>query len=156
MYVARSCARDNKNHTNATYRAVVIFNLAINGVNLFGIALTIAGGAYYSYVEYQSKTQRTAASTTLFPATQEAAQPLLQPDSLYVHDEYEKAKKSPLPRDESHFGNPFDYSVGPMEKQQRERSQSLHKRGQSLATNSIAGFRYPMTPTFAVGTTSTE
>ena len=36
-------------------RAVVIFNLHINFVNLMGIALTILGGAWYSYIEVMSR-----------------------------------------------------------------------------------------------------
>ena len=36
-------------------RAVFVFDLHINFINFLGIALTIAGGAFYSYVEYSSK-----------------------------------------------------------------------------------------------------
>lgn len=39
-------------------RAVFIFNLTINGLNLLGITSTIAGGAYYSYVEYTNKQEQ--------------------------------------------------------------------------------------------------
>lgn len=35
--------------------AVIIFNLQINFVNLMGIALTIFGGAWYSYIEVMSR-----------------------------------------------------------------------------------------------------
>lgn len=35
----------------------MIFNLHINFVNFVGIALTIAGGAFYSYVEFSAKQQ---------------------------------------------------------------------------------------------------
>lgn len=35
--------------------AVFVFDLHINFVNFVGIALTIAGGAFYSYVEYSNK-----------------------------------------------------------------------------------------------------
>lgn len=35
--------------------SVVIFHLSITGLHLFGVAVTISGGAYYSYVEYTTK-----------------------------------------------------------------------------------------------------
>lgn len=43
-------------------RAVFIFNLQINFINFLGIALTIAGGAFYSYVEYSSKAKTATSS----------------------------------------------------------------------------------------------
>jgi hypothetical protein len=44
----------------------MIFDLHINFVNFLGIALTIAGGAFYSYVEYSAK-QQNAQSGTVSP-----------------------------------------------------------------------------------------
>lgn len=47
---------------HAQPRAVILFNLAINGTNLLGIGLTILGGAYYSYIEYRSKAKPSSSS----------------------------------------------------------------------------------------------
>lgn len=35
--------------------AVIIFNLSLSPMNLFGITLTLAGGAFYAKVELQEK-----------------------------------------------------------------------------------------------------
>lgn len=42
----------------------MIFNLHINFINFLGIALTIAGGAFYSYVEYAAKQKPPLVSPT--------------------------------------------------------------------------------------------
>lgn len=34
---------------------MAIFHLRIDGLNALGISITMAGGAYYSYVEYMAK-----------------------------------------------------------------------------------------------------
>lgn len=76
---------------------MIIFNLVINGTNLVGIALTIAGGAYYSYIEYQSKQAR-AAGVALPPPSPLPGTPSAMSLSLPGagrHAYYEKL--SPLP-----------------------------------------------------------
>lgn len=44
--------------------AVLIFHLHINLTNLFGITLTLAGGAAYAKVEYDAKQARSVAVPT--------------------------------------------------------------------------------------------
>ena len=34
---------------------MAIFNLSVSGANALGIAMTIAGGAWYAWVEYEEK-----------------------------------------------------------------------------------------------------
>jgi hypothetical protein len=48
---------------HASYRAVFVFDLHINFINFLGIALTIAGGAFYSYVEYSGKNKMATSPT---------------------------------------------------------------------------------------------
>lgn len=43
--------------------AVFMFDLNITTMNAAGILFTLAGGAWYGYVDYQEKKQRTVSST---------------------------------------------------------------------------------------------
>lgn len=127
--------------------AVVLFNLTINGVNLIGISLTIAGGAYYSYVEYKSKQTPTPAGVSNAPPLSPAA---LGVSSTPMDGHYYE-KLSPRP---DQYTNPF-LSIDNMQnnntqtppRQQKHAGMStsstnnekntMHRRG-----NSLAGYQY--------------
>ena len=38
--------------------AMAVFNLSVSRANALGIAITIAGGAWYAWVEYEEKARR--------------------------------------------------------------------------------------------------
>lgn len=118
--------------------AVILFNLTINGVNLIGISLTIAGGAYYSYVEYKSKQSPTPAGVSSAPPLSPAAVGMT-PSAGDNHHYYEKL--SPRP---DQYSNPFlsvdqNVQTPPRHNAMAESEKSsMHRRG-----NSLAGFQYP-------------
>ena len=96
----------------------MIFNLTINGLNLLGITSTIAGGAYYSYVEYtnkQQQQQQAAQHPAMLSvrADDGSSEPLLPvfspalPSPTAVMSE--KAPLSPLPQAER-LGQPVNSS----------------------------------------------
>ena len=94
----------------------MIFNLTINGLNLLGITSTIAGGAYYSYVEYTNKQQQQAVQHPAMlsvRANNGSSEPLLPvfspalPSPTAVMSE--KATLSPLPQ-AGGLGQPMDAS----------------------------------------------
>lgn len=117
--------------------AVVLFNLTINGVNLIGISLTIAGGAYYSYVEYKSKQGPSPAGVSSAPPLSPAA--LSHSGSPGDrHHYYEKL--SPRP---DQYSNPFlsvaqDVQTPPRHVTVETEKNNMHRRG-----NSLASFQYP-------------
>ena len=43
---------------------MAIFNLSVSRMNALGIAVTIAGGAWYAWVEYEEKMRRCSISTS--------------------------------------------------------------------------------------------
>ncbi|KAF9924506.1 UAA transporter, partial [Modicella reniformis] len=47
--------------------AVTVFNTKIGFLNGLGIIMTLIGGAFYSYVDFREKGQRTRSSTPAFP-----------------------------------------------------------------------------------------
>lgn len=49
--------------------AVIIFNLALNPTNVFGITLTLAGGAWYAKVELQEKSRQNALAASRLGGT---------------------------------------------------------------------------------------
>jgi len=73
--------------------SVLIFNLSINRLNMFGISVTMAGGAYYSYVEYQSK-HKSGPQSSL---PQYAAVPSSPALSSLKRDEDDYKPRSPNP-----------------------------------------------------------
>jgi hypothetical protein len=116
--------------------AVVIFNLSINGTNLLGIMSTIAGGAYYSYVEYKAK--QSTGKVPLGGASSALSIPLLSgpsssSDMLGVHSGaslpypyYEKL--SPLPMEGS--SNPFAEAQNQSTKLQQARRNEEYYQSQ--------------------------
>jgi uncharacterized membrane protein len=117
--------------------AVVLFNLTINGVNLIGISLTIAGGAYYSYVEYKSKQGSAPAGISSAPPLSPAA----GSSSLLGSNGHYYEKLSPRP---DQISNPFlalqqsTPASSSRHLQGEGEERTMHRRG-----NSLAGFQYP-------------
>ncbi|KAK9898335.1 TPT-domain-containing protein [Cystobasidium minutum MCA 4210] len=123
--------------------AVVLFNLTINGVNLIGISLTIAGGAYYSYVEYKSKQKPVPAGVSSAPPLSPAA---IGVSSTPMDGHYYE-KLSPRP---DQYSNPFlsidqntqtpprHTAMTSGSSADKEKS-TMHRRGNSLAGHQFAG-----------------
>lgn len=117
--------------------AVVLFNLSINGVNLIGILLTIAGGAYYSYVEYKSRQKPTPLGVSNAPPLSPAA---IGHSGSPQETNYYYEKLSPRPE---HYSNPFlavnqNVQTPPRHMAVQGEKNNMHRRG-----NSLAGFQYP-------------
>lgn len=116
--------------------AVVLFNLTINGVNLIGISLTIIGGAYYSYVEFNSR-KAPAAGVSLAPPLSPAA---IGHSGSPADNQYYYEKLSPRPEQ---YTNPFlsvnqDVQTPPRHMAAENEKNNMHRRA-----NSFAGFQYP-------------
>ncbi|CAD6574883.1 MAG: UAA transporter [Cyphobasidiales sp. Tagirdzhanova-0007] len=117
--------------------AVLIFNVAINRVNLLGISSTIAGGAYYSYIEYKSKRPRL--SISLSDTSLHLGNP------AFPHTYYEK--KSPLPTTSE---NPMEQAQYQAQAQAQTQNGShgedcsYHRRTNSLTV--FREFQYPRQP----------
>ena len=126
--------------------AVVMFNLTINGLNMLGISLTIAGGAYYSYVEYRSKQVRCNGSIAISSGgiVSSASDPPQITHNIY----YEK--KSPLPTASIHFfedAQTANHNSNQSQQNQIQNQRQQHYNGNTekntyhRKTNSLAVFR---------------
>lgn len=58
-----SCDTANVKQVLTIILAVLIFNISLNPMKVFGISLTLCGGAYYAKVELQEKSRSTPAPT---------------------------------------------------------------------------------------------
>jgi hypothetical protein len=144
LYAANEVYR--RNLADFLSRAVLIFDLSINGVNLIGIASTICGGAWYSYIEYQSKTKSgpivgaSISSQPMLP-THSASSVLSEKDSPYAFNEKPAATPKKSLYDAMSAGNGKVPSSGPSSPARRTPSAAedrLHRRTTSMAGGGLS------------------
>lgn len=131
--------------------AVILFNLKITTINLLGIALTISGGAYYTYVEYQTKKHGiNADGRGALPTLMEALPVVL--DKFYVSPSPKSLdRQSKRLSDEMH-GAPGRPTLSDDPYQQRQRVPSATSTtftpggNASRRATSISNWRYPRSP----------